>query len=156
MKAFKDNEGREWAIKINIGSARRVREQTGHDLLNIEQGDPPLIQVLGTDAMTLAEVILAIITPQMEERDMTEDDVYDAFDGAVTRDAEAAFWDELRDFFQAQGRADRAEAVLAMRNLLKTAVAEAVAELGQAIEGLEPPQAEETPITGSTSTTTPA
>ncbi|MFA5265154.1 MAG: hypothetical protein WC378_15130 [Opitutaceae bacterium] len=111
MKSFRDAKDREWTISLTIGSAMRIRDKLKVDLLQPEQGTPPLMTRLGTDEMLLAEILLALMEGQFEKNEMTEQDVMNSFDGKTFLAAQTALYDELSDFFQSRGRADRAAAM---------------------------------------------
>ena len=57
MKAFEDAKGRRWELSLTIGSAKRVLEKLGVNLLEPEGGEPPLLTRLGADAMLLCDVL---------------------------------------------------------------------------------------------------
>jgi hypothetical protein len=54
MKTFNDAAGRTWTISLNLGTAIAVKDALGIDLLQPEQGDPPLLTRLGTDELLLS------------------------------------------------------------------------------------------------------
>lgn len=121
MTTFHDTRGRAWDLRLTIGTARRVQDATGVNLLEPEVGDPPLLTRLGTDEMLLARVICAMLGDQFERYDLDEAAVYDAFDGKTILAAQDAFYEELIDFFRQRGRATRASAVERQRTLLAKA-----------------------------------
>jgi len=122
MKSFKDSTGREWAITLTLGAAMKVKSKLGVDLLQPEEGDPPLLSRLGTDEMLLAEVICCLLENQFEKHGVTEDDIRDAFDGQTLLASQKAFYGELVDFFQSRGRIDRAKAVAKQMALIDLAI----------------------------------
>ena len=122
MKQFCDKSGRSWTISLTLGTAIEVRDKLGVDLLQPEQGDPPLLTQLGTDEIMLGEVICAILGDQFEKHGVTAADVRDSFDGGTLLAAQKAFYEELVDFFQSRGRTDRARAVLAQMQVIEAAI----------------------------------
>jgi len=100
MRTFNDAAGRTWTIAINIGSAMRVRDRLGVDLLKPAKDNPSLITRLGEDEILLAEVIACLLEPQFEAHKVTEKEVYESFDGDTQFAAFDAFYQELVDFFQ--------------------------------------------------------
>ena len=122
MKTFTDAAGRTWTISLNLGTAMMVKDRLGVDLLQPEQGDPPLITRLGTDEMLLGEVLCALLGNQFEAHKVTDTDVRASFDGATLLSAQQAFYEELIDFFRSRGRADRARAVETQMKLIAKAV----------------------------------
>ena len=131
MKTFTDAAGRTWTIAINLGTARMVKDKLGIDLLQPEVGEPPLLTRLGTDEMLLGEVLCALLEKQFETHKVTAEEVRAAFDGRTLLAAQQAFYEELIDFFQSRGRADRAKAVAKQMTLINTAVAAIEARIDQ-------------------------
>ena len=43
MKTFTDAAGRTWTIALNLGTAMAVKDKLGVDLLQPEDGDPPVL-----------------------------------------------------------------------------------------------------------------
>jgi hypothetical protein len=131
MQTFKDTEGREWKLRLTIGTAQRVQETCGVNLLEPEVGNPPLLTRLGTDEMLLANVICAMLGRQFEEKDLDAADVREAFDGDTILAAQTAFYAELQDFFHQRGRRERAKAVAKQAALIEKAVQAAEAKIDQ-------------------------
>ena len=122
MKEFSDATGRIWNISINFGTLLAVRERLEIDLLQPEQGNPPLMTRLGTDEMLLGEVIFTLLSKQMEERKLTAADVYESFTGEVILKSQTAFYEEMINFFQGRGRMDRARMVEKQMEMITKAV----------------------------------
>jgi hypothetical protein len=125
MKTFKDSTGRGWEISLTLGSAMKVKSKLGVDLLQPEDGDPPLLTRLGTDEMLLAEIICCLLENQFEKHGVDAENIYEAFDGETLLASQKAFYEELVDFFRSRGRADRAKAVAKQTALINLAVAQA-------------------------------
>jgi hypothetical protein len=123
MKTFNDAAGRTWTLALNLGTAMAVKAKLDIDLLQPEQGDPPLLTRLGTDEMLLGEVLCAMLESQFEKQNVTADDVRAAFDGQTLLAAQRAFYEELIDFFQSRGRQDRAKAASKQMQMIDAAVA---------------------------------
>ena len=123
MKTFTDAASRTWTLTLNLGTAMAVKDKLHIDLLQPEQGDPPLLTRLGTDEMLLGEVLLALLEKQFEIHKVTADDVRAAFDGRTLLAAQTAFYEELVDFFQSRGRSDRAKAAAKQKQMIDAAVA---------------------------------
>ena len=122
MQVFTDNSNRTWSLSLTIGSAMKVRETLGIDLLQPEQGDPPLLTRLGTDEILLAQVIATLLESQFELHRIDADQIYQCFDGPTFARAHEAFYKELIDFFQNRGRDDRAKAVRKQKDVIAAAV----------------------------------
>ena len=121
VKTFKDKDGRDWEISLNLDSAIRVKDALGVDLLQPELGDPPLITRLGTDEMLLGAVICALLDDQFEKHDVSASDVRKSMDGATIMAAQTAFYEELIGFFRSRGREDRASAVAKQAKVISLA-----------------------------------
>ncbi len=122
MKTFTDAAGRTWSISVNLGTALKVKDALGVDLLQPEQGEPPLLTRLGTDELLLGQVICCLLGDQFEVHKVTEADVRAGFDGQTLLAAQTAFYEELVDFFRSRGRTDRARAVETQNRVITEAV----------------------------------
>lgn len=124
MKTFKDSEGREWVVAINVGSVKRVRDLLklngeSIDLLNPMAGDPPLITRLFTDLCLLIDVIYCLCRPQAQERKVSDEDFGTAMGGDAAAAAYEAFFGELVDFFQKAGRQEAAQVLTKHLDLVR-------------------------------------
>ncbi len=131
MKTFIDTQGRTWSITITIGTAMKLRDRLGIDLLQPEVGDPPLLTRLGTDELLLGEIICVLLESQFEVHKVTAEDVYLAFDGEMLQNAQEAFYQELIHFFRQSGRTDRAQAVEKQRKMIAAGIKAVEARLNQ-------------------------
>jgi len=129
MKTFKDSTGREWVLTLTLGTALKVKSKLGIDLLQPEAGDPHLLSRLYTDELLLAEIICCLLEGQFEKHGVTEEDIFECFDGATLLASQKAFYEEMVDFFQKRGRADRAKAVSKYTNLISLAITAAEAKI---------------------------
>ena len=137
MKTFTDAAGRTWTLSLNLGTALKVRDALDVDLLQPEQGDPPLLTRLGTDELLLGQVICCLLADQLEAHKVTEADVRAGFDGQTLLAAQTAFYEELVGFFRSRGRTDRARAVETQSRV----ITEAVKAIEARIEALDVDQA---------------
>lgn len=113
MTIFKDSTGREWTIAITLGTARRVLDALGVDLLNpaaLSDG-VPLSQRLLYDDLFLSNVVAAIVSPQLTASGVDADAFADALGGAELAAIETAFWTEYKNFFAARGKVWAARAI---------------------------------------------
>ena len=123
MKNFTDTAGREWALSLTIDSVKRVRALLDVNLLELEAGDPSLLTKLGTDVILLCDVIFVLVKPQADKAGVTDEQFGAALGGDVILAAQAAFYDEIIDFFRRLSRGDIATAVEAQRRMIDLAVA---------------------------------
>jgi len=137
LKTFTDAAGRTWTLSLNLGTALKVRDALNVDLLQPEQGDPPLLTRLGTDELLLGQVICCLLADQLEAHKVTEADVRAGFDGQTLLAAQTAFYEELVGFFRSRGRTDRARAVETQSRV----ITEAVKAIEARIEALDVDQA---------------
>jgi hypothetical protein len=110
MHAFKDNEGRDWPISINVDSIKRVRALLQVNLLDAVDGK--LIEQLDADPILLVDVIYVLCKPTADAANITDEQFGKAMGGDAIDSATVAFLEELTDFFP-RGR----------RQLLKKAAA---------------------------------
>lgn len=122
MQTFVDTTNRSWTIALNLGSAMKIKERLGVDLLQPELGDPPLLDRLGTEELFLGEIICILLENQFKNYAVTAEDVMAAFDGSTLLAASDAFYKELIDFFRKRGRNDRATAVEKQRLLIDAGI----------------------------------
>ena len=129
MQVFKDNADRNWSLSLTIGSAMKIKQTLGVDILQPEVGDPPLMTRLGTDEMLLAQVIASLLESQFELHKVDADQIYQCFDGPTFARAHEAFYQELIDFFLQRGRKDRAAAVQKQKKLILAGVTAATTKV---------------------------
>lgn len=92
MRTFKDNRGRTWEITVDDDARRRVRDETGVELLQIGTGRKSLAK----RPAELVEVLWTLIRPQAEAQGVEPDDfgrslVIDPFNAAVEAMIQAIF-----------------------------------------------------------------
>ena len=122
MKVFTDATERQWEITLTIGSAKRVKNLLGIDLLQPESGDPPLLTRLGSDEMLLCDIIYCLVKPQADAAGVTDEQFGELLGGETILAAQTALYEELIDFFQQRGRGDRGRAVAAQKQMIELAV----------------------------------
>lgn len=97
MKAFKDKDGRDWSLAIDVNARKRVLAQCDVDLFSVLEGK--LIDKLIADPGLLVDVIYAVCKPEADAANITPEQfggrlVGDAIDSATT-----ALIEDLIDFF---------------------------------------------------------
>lgn len=73
MSSFTDKHGRPWSIEFTLGSLTRVKAETGVDLLTLHVPDSPALTVLRNDPVTLLQVLLVQLRPQLREKGVGDD-----------------------------------------------------------------------------------
>ena len=95
MKTFTDTEGRTWNIDIHVTAVKRVRSLTG---VNIASMSGEGIIALANDPEKLCDVIFALVKPQADEKNITDEDFGRAMRGDPIEHATNAFLEELVNF----------------------------------------------------------
>jgi len=125
MKTFKDSNGKEWQVRLDIATVKRVRDYLDVDLLEPENGKPPLLTKLGTDVILLCDVIYCIVKPQADEAGITDEQFGAVLDGDAILNAQKAFYEELIDFFRRCGRTDQATAIQKLMQVMQESIEKA-------------------------------
>lgn len=128
---FKDTKDRRWKIEMTISAIKRVKGAIDVDLLKMDQGDPPLLTVLGTDVEVLCDIIFCLVMPQADDLGVSDVQFGEAMGGETMLQAQVAFYEELADFFRGLGRTDTARALTIQQEMICQAVKRAEAALNQ-------------------------
>src|SRR5687768_6394236 len=100
MRTFKDTVGRTWNVALNIGTAKRIKEAMGLDLLDNGQS----IQQIAGDPYLMGNVLFVICEAQCKQLDVTDEQFGESLAGDVIDDALTALVEELVDFFPKRQR----------------------------------------------------
>lgn len=103
MKTFKDADGREWTITVDIGALRRIRDLTKVDLVELIGNN--LALALDADPVLLVDVLWAAVKPQAEQRKISDEEFGCSLRGEALDAALAALLEDLVDFFPERKRA---------------------------------------------------
>lgn len=177
MKTFTDSAGRTWTIDITVDTIRRVQSLVDVNLADItspgsapapgspgsaKTDDTPLLTRLEVDLILLCDVIYAIVKPQADEKNVSDEDFGRALGGEAILAARDAFWGALSDFFRSLRRSDQVRAIEKQTALVQAAVAAADqqiealdvgAAVAEALEGEPDPQWAKAPASAGTSGT---
>jgi len=110
---------------LDIATVKRVRDYLDVDLLEPENGKPPLLTKLGTDVILLCDVIYCIVKPQADEAGITDEQFGAVLDGDAILNAQKAFYEELIDFFRRCGRTDQATAIQKLMQVMQESIEKA-------------------------------
>ena len=105
MKVFKDTNGQDWQIILNVLQMKRVRAALGIDLVNVITLDKDgavkvdLIDRIANDPCLLVDILWVIVQDQAKSIGVTDEQFGSALVGDAIERATAAFLDELVDFF---------------------------------------------------------
>ena len=97
MKTFTDNAGRTWTITINVDAIKRVRGLLQVNLLEVIEGK--LIDRLIGDPVLLCDVLFALVKPEAETKQISDEDFGRAMAGDSIDHATTALLEELVSFF---------------------------------------------------------
>jgi hypothetical protein len=98
MQAFKDTEGREWIVSVNVTSLKRVKGLLGVDLLSAFEPKSELLQRLITEPILLVDVVYVVCKEQADTRGVTDEDFGRAMAGDPIEAAMEAVFEELASF----------------------------------------------------------
>ncbi len=120
MRSFKDNQGRQWSVDINVTAIKRVRGLTGEDLMQVIEGT--LIEKLIRDPVLLCDVVYAICKPEADARSISDEEFGKAMAGDAIEAATMAVLDELVGFCPSpRDRANLGRVLQATRNVMDRA-----------------------------------
>lgn len=97
MHKFKDCEGREWGIAVNVSSVKRVKDALQLDLLAVADGK--LLTELSDDPLLLCNVLYVLCEKQCEAIGVSDEQFGEGLAGDAIADATKALMEELVDFF---------------------------------------------------------
>lgn len=97
MHTFNDTQGRTWTVTINVDAIRRVRGLLDINLLDAVEGK--LLERLVSDPVLLCDILFALVKPEAEAKNVSDEDFGRALGGDVLDQATTALLEELVDFF---------------------------------------------------------
>jgi hypothetical protein len=159
MRSFKDNQGRQWSVEINVTAIKRVRGLTGEDLMQVIEGT--LIEKLIRDPVLLCDVVYAICKPEADARSVSDEEFGKAMAGDAIEAATTAVLEELVGFCPSpRDRANLGRVLQATRKVMDRArdLVEKKLDSGALDQLADRLLAEGSPdaIAGSSSTSVPA
>ena len=99
MTEFTDSKNRTWNLDLTLGSAERVFDKTGVNLLAPNQTDEN--GVLYMTRLLYDDVLLGRVCAVLMDNQKPP---VDEFDGKTLKELDDAFWMEYRRFFQDRGK----------------------------------------------------
>ena len=105
MQIFKDRDGREWQVVLNVFQMKRVRAVLGVDLINVIELDRDgqvkvdMIDRIANDPCLLVDILWVLVQDQARTLNVTDEQFGTALAGDAIESATKAFLDELVDFF---------------------------------------------------------
>jgi NAD/NADP transhydrogenase alpha subunit len=95
MHIFKDADGREWTVTVNVGTVKKLRA-LGCDIMAEDGGG---INSLASDPVALAEAIWMVCEEQGQKRSITDSMFYSSLGGDSIEAATDAMINAIIDFF---------------------------------------------------------
>ena len=120
MTTFNDTQGRTWTISINVDAIRRVRSLLNVNLLDAVDGK--LLEQLVVDPVLLCDILFALVKPEADARNVTDEDFGRALGGDALDHATTALLEGLADFFPSAKAAVFRQAIEKLRALEKLAL----------------------------------
>jgi hypothetical protein len=99
MKTFRDKEGREWRLEIDLQAASRLKSLLGVNLFEVFDEHWTLYRTITTDPEILLNVLYRLCHEQADRRGMDAAAFAAGFSGEVIGQAVDALTLELLDFF---------------------------------------------------------
>ena len=105
MQIFKDRDGREWQVVLNVFQMKRIRAALGIDLVNVITLDKEgvvkvdMIDRIANDPCLLVDILWVLVEEQAKAISVTDEQFGAALAGESIENATRAFLDELVDFF---------------------------------------------------------
>ena len=120
MRSFKDNQGRQWSVEINVTAIKRVRGLTSEDLMQVIEGT--LIEKLIRDPVLLCDVVYALCKPEADARSVSDEEFGKAMAGDAIEAATTAVLEELVGFCPSpRDRANLGRVLQATRKVMERA-----------------------------------
>lgn len=110
MTKFNDKKNKTWSLELTVGSARRVKDETGVNLLNMisfeSDGKASIAELekLIKDPFALVNVLFALCATQAKEADISGEDFAELFDADAIEAAANALIEEIINFSPAAKR----------------------------------------------------
>jgi len=125
--AWNDSLGREWRTSITLEVIRRVKEDTGVNLLDFLFGMDKLAVQLQKDEILIGRVLYSVHKPQAEGKAISERSFLEGLDGQAIEDAHEVLQDALV-FFCPKSKKEVAQQ---LRNKIRAANNAAMSMLNQ-------------------------
>ena len=88
MHTFNDTLGRTWTVTINVDAIRRVRALLDINLLDAIEGK--LLERLVTDPVLLCDILFALVQPEAQAKNISDEDFGKSLGGDVLDHATSA------------------------------------------------------------------
>lgn len=97
MAFFKDCNGKNWEVSINIKTLKRVKNTLGIDLLDLSEGGD--VTKLEKDIMLRCDVLYLVCQDECEKSGISDEQFGESLIGQAIEDAQDAFIEALINFY---------------------------------------------------------
>lgn len=102
MRKFKDAQGDEWELSVDMSSAIAMKTEAGVDVLDIAEGKD--IVLMTSDVVTLGAVLWLLVADQAAAKQIDEKQFFKRLNGDALDAATKTLVAECFDFFPAEKR----------------------------------------------------
>ena len=155
MKTFRDAQGREWTIEVNVTALKRVKDATGVDLTKVIDPGADVISRLADDVFLLFDVVCALLKPQLERHGLSAEEFGAGLDEDATEKAATALFEGIIDFFREEKRTLLKRAFSKVKAAAEKTQNEAINRAMKEVESEAFDQAIHAAMSGSSSTSLP-
>lgn len=152
MRAFRDGNGKEWVVRIDVAQAKKVRAATGVDLTRLIDDKLAPLSALLADPIQFVDVLWVLCSEEARGRDVSDEAFGASLGGDSLAAATEAFVEALVDFFPDATRRDRIRRVIAMG---KAILDEVATEEDHRLANLDVKEKARQLMSGSSSTNSP-
>ena len=122
MSTFCDLDGREWQIKLDDDSKRRVKEGAGVDLDELIAS--PLFDSINQLYNSVVQVVTCLLQPQIRQQGLTASSFFSAMNGEQWDEALVAITSEIEDSLPEFEQEEFAEAIEAYERKIEERISE--------------------------------
>jgi len=126
MKLFKDTEGREWTVNVNVATIKRVRDLVDVDLLALADGE--LFAKLISDPVLLCDTVFAVCKPEADKKGIVDTDFGESMSGDTIEAATNALLEEIVNFCPSRQGRENLNRILTATNKTMAKVHEKIGE----------------------------
>lgn len=134
MKTFRDSQGREWTVDVNVAALKRVKDTAGVDLTKLIDPASDVIRRLTDDVFLLFECLCALLQPQLDKQGLSVEEFGSVLDEDATEKAATALFEAIIDFFREDRRMLLKRAFSKVKTAVETSEADAINRAMKEIE----------------------
>ena len=102
MSSFKDATGEKWKLRFTIGTIRKVKDDTDINIGLWLDDDMKVGREVMLDPLKMFLVLYSLCEEQCKERELSEEQFAERFNGDAVGDAREALWKAFLDFCPSQ------------------------------------------------------